>query len=110
MSCQICGNDYDSIEHRPYLIVPCCHSYCINCLNKLIKQQCPRCNVAIEQIEPLVSNNHTNEVYLNYFQHGNKQKNLNNFNSAIQMYNKCIESNPKFVPVYKQKGNILNEM
>ncbi len=40
MSCQICNKPYDnSTECRPYLIVPCTHSYCVGCLNQLTKQK-----------------------------------------------------------------------
>jgi hypothetical protein len=35
MICQVCYNDFDGENHKPYLITPCGHSFCLQCLFKL---------------------------------------------------------------------------
>ena len=43
MECELCEELYDESEHRPWILTPCGHCYCQDCLNKLINQSCPKC-------------------------------------------------------------------
>ena len=42
MICQVCYNDFDGENHKPYLITPCGHSFCLQCLVRLSSPKiCP---------------------------------------------------------------------
>ena len=44
MQCKICLEKYDHSKRKPYCLIPCAHSFCISCLNKLTILTCPNCN------------------------------------------------------------------
>ena len=52
MNCEICETRFDHDEHKPYCIIPCTHSYCITCLNRLIRKKCPKCDTLIQSKNP----------------------------------------------------------
>ena len=39
--CEICANDYDSDFHRPMVLVPCGHTFCAACIERLDNEECP---------------------------------------------------------------------
>ena len=52
MNCEICETKFDHGEHKPYCIIPCTHTYCITCLNRLIRKKCPKCDMIIHSKNP----------------------------------------------------------
>lgn len=49
MECDVCLEKFDSKDNQPYAIVPCMHTYCLQCLLKLKPgQSCPACSKAIK--------------------------------------------------------------
>lgn len=47
MKCKKCFNDYNKSNRIAKLITPCGHTFCEDCLKKLIK--CPNCNKVIKE-------------------------------------------------------------
>ena len=45
MNCKICSKTYNDSSIKPYSLIPCGHSYCVLCLEKLKK--CPECEAEI---------------------------------------------------------------
>jgi len=43
MNCEICQDQFDLAEKRPLVLMPCIHSYCSECINKLKESKCPNC-------------------------------------------------------------------
>lgn len=54
MKCQICFNNYNHSEHKPYVLIPCTHTLCIRCLDDLSgdPKQCPLCTLTIKDYNP----------------------------------------------------------
>lgn len=54
MQCKICLENFDQSKHLPYCLLPCCHSFCINCLLKqsALFIACPNCNTEISGKSP----------------------------------------------------------
>lgn len=49
-SCKICYSVYDDYEKKPYIISPCSHTICIDCLREIleINSNCPFCKKEIK--------------------------------------------------------------
>ena len=49
-SCKICYSVYDDHEKKPYIISPCSHTICIDCLREIleINSNCPFCKKEIK--------------------------------------------------------------
>jgi WD40 repeat protein len=49
MECEICLEQYNKGKNKPYTILPCTHSFCVQCLTKLKKKsyKCPKCDKKI---------------------------------------------------------------
>lgn len=47
MNCEICIEKYNDKENKPYSLIPCGHSFCIKCINRLKVKQCPKCRIEI---------------------------------------------------------------
>ena len=47
MECEICLETF-SYSCKPYSLYPCGHSYCMMCLDRLEKQECPKCKNEIK--------------------------------------------------------------
>lgn len=45
MNCKICSKQYSELEYRPYTLIPCGHTFCTKCLEKL--KICPECDETI---------------------------------------------------------------
>lgn len=41
--CEICMEDFDSINRKPNSLVPCGHTFCIICLEHIGSSKCPTC-------------------------------------------------------------------
>ena len=43
MKCNICFEDYNIINRKPMIVIPCAHTFCLNCLDELKKHdnKCP---------------------------------------------------------------------
>ena len=52
MNCEICEIQFDHHSHKPLCLIPCTHTYCINCINKLIRHKCPKCASIIQKANP----------------------------------------------------------
>ena len=58
MKCQICLCHFDHSKHKPFLLSPCTHICCINCLDEMCHSEfpsdpiCPACKLPIEELEP----------------------------------------------------------
>lgn len=50
--CEICLINYDTMSHKPYSLVPCGHTYCIECLNKMTSNSCPSCRCLFQNKIP----------------------------------------------------------
>ena len=49
MECSICFNKYDNVKRKPYILNPCGHCFCLECLNQLPnKNICPNDRGRIE--------------------------------------------------------------
>lgn len=49
LKCEICTFQYDSKDRRPCVLVPCGHTLCKNCLDKIDNQKCPNDRQRIEK-------------------------------------------------------------
>jgi len=49
--CNACNEAYDHSIHKPSVLI-CGHSFCLKCLKKLNKKECPTCKITFEQIIP----------------------------------------------------------
>ena len=49
MNCQVCLENFNTLDHKPYALIPCGHSFCLKCLNNLIEQFCPKCRKEINE-------------------------------------------------------------
>jgi hypothetical protein len=55
MNCEICFEVYDKQEHKPMTIIPCGHTYCLKCLEKIKdtpNYKCKQCNEQISEHKP----------------------------------------------------------
>lgn len=43
---------FDHTEHKPLVIIPCTHTYCLTCLNRLTRKKCPKCDILIQKTNP----------------------------------------------------------
>jgi hypothetical protein len=43
MDCEICKKNYDHSKNKPFILTPCNHTSCIDCINKAEGQICPVC-------------------------------------------------------------------
>jgi len=44
MQCGICFENFDHSKRKPFAMIPCTHTLCIECINKLNEKICPICN------------------------------------------------------------------
>lgn len=42
-ACKVCFQVYGTDKNRPYCILPCCHTFCNECVIKLTERNCPSC-------------------------------------------------------------------
>lgn len=49
MNCKGCVRQFNTVDSKPQLIIPCGHTYCFNCLENLPAQKCPDCKQSIQQ-------------------------------------------------------------
>lgn len=52
MNCDICENKFDESDYKPYVLYPCSHTFCINCLNVWAEKTCPNCRLVIQDKNP----------------------------------------------------------
>ena len=51
--CELCIESFNQYDRRPFSLVPCGHTICLSCLNKIInKTQCPFCRLETESKIP----------------------------------------------------------
>lgn len=50
MNCKICFENYDKINHKPIILLPCAHSFCSFCASQL--QNCSTCRQIITGRKP----------------------------------------------------------
>ena len=78
--CKICFERFDHSKHKPHVLIFCTHTFCINCINKLSKDQngfkCPTCNSLIEETNP-------NWALLDSVQESLYDKNKKNLEKAL---------------------------
>jgi hypothetical protein len=39
INCKICLEVYDEDEHKPHVLLPCCHTICLSCSNNLFRER-----------------------------------------------------------------------
>ena len=44
MQCGICFENFDHSKRKPFAMIPCTHTLCIECIDKLNEKICPICN------------------------------------------------------------------
>jgi len=56
MDCRICFDKYNKFNRKPITLLPCCHTFCMNCLINLKKSSenliCPKCRKFIGLFKP----------------------------------------------------------
>ena len=77
MECTICFNKYDEETHHPFLVIPCGHCFCMDCLNKIPTQRCP---IDRKLIENKIINRGTLDVI--------RESTLNHSNMVLQQLTK----------------------
>ncbi|NGX53438.1 MAG: hypothetical protein K1000chlam4_00150 [Chlamydiae bacterium] len=48
--CSVCFENYRAPDVLPHMLVPCIHSFCRACIDKLPTKECPTCRARIEKI------------------------------------------------------------
>jgi len=48
MECEICQQKFNESKFKPMVLMPCCHTYCSQCLKNLKEKTCPSCRVFIQ--------------------------------------------------------------
>lgn len=48
-SCKVCFQVYGTEKNKPFCILPCCHTFCGDCIAKLTDRHCPSCRSAITE-------------------------------------------------------------
>lgn len=48
-SCKVCFKNYDQTHNQPTTVVPCCHTFCSDCINCLTDKKCPTCRMPIRE-------------------------------------------------------------
>ena len=52
MNCEICQEQFDLAEKKPFVLMPCIHSYCSECINKFKESKCPNCRQSFYSAKP----------------------------------------------------------
>jgi hypothetical protein len=56
LNCKICFNQFDHSKHKPYVLIYCTHTFCIECIQKLKSKEdsfkCPTCSSQVSKINP----------------------------------------------------------
>ena len=52
MNCEICQDSFNLAEKKPLLLLPCCHTYCSECILQLKEPTCPNCRQLIMSTKP----------------------------------------------------------
>lgn len=58
MNCEVCSEIYNDTNHKPYTLIPCGHTYCLDCIERLksLSEQahfkCNHCNEPVEDYKP----------------------------------------------------------
>ena len=52
MRCQICEEKFDYSKNCPFVLIPCTHTLCVQCLLKLESKHCPFCSAEIVDRNP----------------------------------------------------------
>lgn len=50
--CELCIENYNNYDKRPFSLVPCGHAVCLSCINNLQKPMCPFCRSKYENKIP----------------------------------------------------------
>lgn len=52
--CELCIENFNQFDRKPYSVVPCGHTICLDCLNKLEinKSLCPFCRIEMQSKIP----------------------------------------------------------
>lgn len=50
MECDLCVKPFDKSLREPYVLIPCSHTYCHSCIQRLNLKQCKSCNQQINAI------------------------------------------------------------
>lgn len=50
--CEICMEDFDSLNRKPNSLVPCGHTFCIVCLEHIGNNTCPTCRSEFNNFIP----------------------------------------------------------
>lgn len=50
--CELCIENYNNFDRKPFSLVPCGHAICLSCFNSLQKQDCPFCRSKFESKVP----------------------------------------------------------
>lgn len=88
MCCNICFLNFDLDKHKPCCLLPCCHTYCQNCIRELKNQKvCPKCSKQITHFN-------TNWSLLELV--NAKTKSCHNISYNMRSFEKAKELNHKY--------------
>lgn len=133
MKCNICFEDYNIINRKPMIVIPCAHTFCLNCLDELKKHdnKCPNDREIIINQKPnyalidlLNSNSSTDEQNKRCLEYESSTKSFNmayfnahekfmeglslfdasKFRQAIDCFDKAIEFDYQTDKCYVKKG------
>jgi hypothetical protein len=135
MSCNICHNNYDTLERKPYLLYPCCHTYCQKCICDL--NCCPNCLLSIQdkkentgvldclnkaatkfnnkQLDRIESSSQLNQLEIETKEKEIKSKSIQLENKIATYTNKIIDllmqqQNELILALREQETKVLNQL
>lgn len=80
MQCGICFEPFNNEKNKPYAMVPCIHTLCYSCIQKLIKKVCPCCKKNFDSYSP-------NWILIDMIQESLKEKLKSEVLNYIESYN-----------------------
>ena len=48
-TCKVCFKNYNQTQNKPCSLVPCCHTFCSACIDRLTDKKCPTCRLIIKE-------------------------------------------------------------
>lgn len=110
MNCKICFENYDKINHKPIILLPCAHSFCSFCASQL--QNCSTCRQFIAGRKPNYDLIENLDFILNFeLRHSiiKDLKEVDDLNFEISLLNDQIISEAK-TKISTARNTLLDQM